>query len=60
MTNETAKELAAAMNRLAAAIERVSGMQGLQSGIHVYHHGASGYSPNAASTYEKHFGAGMS
>lgn len=36
MSEETAKALAEAMNRLAAAIERVSGGGGF--GIHLYHH----------------------
>lgn len=42
MTDETAKHLAEAMNRLAAAIERVAGPglgMSLQPGIHVHHHG---------------------
>jgi hypothetical protein len=39
LTDETAKSLAAAMNRLAEAIEKL-GAPGLQpGGIHVWHHG---------------------
>ena len=38
MTDEAAKELADAMNRLATAIESVRG-QGLMGGIQVHHHG---------------------
>ena len=40
MTDESAKLLAEAMNRLAAAIESVRGTSGLQPGIMVNHVGA--------------------
>jgi len=38
MSDEAAKELAQAMNRLAAAIESLRG-GGLAPGVQVYHHG---------------------
>lgn len=44
MTDESAKALAEAMNRLAGAIERVSGSNGLCAGIQVWHHGQPNYS----------------
>ncbi len=39
MTDESAKLLAEALNRSAAAIERLGGMGTLGGGIHIYHHG---------------------
>lgn len=39
MTDEAAKELAAAMNRLAAAIESLQSPGMLPGGIHVHRHG---------------------
>lgn len=40
LTEETAKLLIEAANRLSAAIERATGMNALGGGIHIYHHGA--------------------
>lgn len=40
MTDEAALKLAAAMERLAAAIEQASGMHTLGGVIHIYHHDA--------------------
>lgn len=39
MTDEAALKLAAAMERLAIAIERATGTNGLQAGLQVFHHG---------------------
>lgn len=40
MTDEAARELAAAINRLSASLERATGLQGMLSGgIQVHHHG---------------------
>lgn len=38
LTEETAKLLIEAMNRLSGTIDRVTGMGSLGGGVHVYHH----------------------
>ncbi len=45
MTDESAKLLAEALNRFAAAIERLAGMGSMAGGIHIYHHGDQPTSP---------------
>ena len=46
MTDETAKALAEAMIRLAAAIEKLNSSGMMPGGIHVWHHGAQPQQPN--------------
>lgn len=38
LTDETAKLLIEALNRMSAAIERVAGANTLGGGVHIYHH----------------------
>ncbi len=45
MTDESAKLLAEALTRFAAAIERLAGLGSMGGGIHIYHHGEQPTAP---------------
>lgn len=51
MTDEAALKLAAAMERLAIAIERATGSNGLQAGLQVFHHGIPSWNPQMTPGY---------
>lgn len=61
MTEETAKLLIEAMDRLTAVLGPLTGVNTLTGGIHVYHHGAPAYSPpQAPGPLTPHFGPNWS
>lgn len=58
MTEETAKALAEAMNRLAAAIESIRSPGSIGGGIQVYHHGMHPIQPHYGAYWggQRHYG----